>query len=402
VTEDGEDSTTEDREDTVSEDDVETVSDESTESATEEVEDSATEAITASATEVNSDSAAATGSNNTDDTTESDYTIDSTESNDADIEGVKDETESNDDDMDDTRATTESDNAADIDMEQDSSTETVIDSKESVDTKDSTAEEDDTTMLPTDVTSVNEATVEPTTQDANNAEEDDTTEISTDTNDMEEVTDTETTEEADDRIVFPGNEETTLGDGLTSLSQTKDEEGDDIVDSNMITDTPRSFPDTSNMNSIDDDSEISTTVGYVNPEGTTSAPSEIETTVVPMAATVISIEEDDNTVTITTVASIEKSADGENTEDVTTAKPSMDEGEHEFDCEELAEGELSTTSEQIPMKCTQMDGSERRRVFLVISKSQVSADTLFAKNVKVVVKDLMVMSITPEKESSTS
>jgi len=234
---------------------------------------------------------------------------------------------------------------------------------------------------------------------ADDTEEDGTTEISTDANDMEEVTDTETTEEADERIVFPGAEETTPGEGLTSLSQTKDK---DDIDSNMITDTPRSFPDTSNMNSIEDDGEISTTVGYVNPEGTTSAPSEIETTVVPMAATVISIEEDETSVTITTVASVEKSTDGENTEDVTTAKPSMDEGEHEFDCEELAEGELSTTSEQIPMKCTQMDGSERRRVFLVISKSQVSADTLFAKNVKVVVKDLMVMSITPEKESSTS
>ena len=130
---------------------------------------------------------------------------------------------------------------------------------------------------------------------------------------------------------------------------------------------------------------------------TTNAPAEETsnefpdlTTTAPEAMVKIMTGIEDVTTTMMTTTD-------DNISDATTETP-MEVGEHEFDCEELADGELNTTSDQIPMKCTKMDGS-KRRVFLVISKSQVDPEALFSKNVKVVVKDLMVMSITPESNS---
>jgi len=172
----------------------------------------------------------------------------------------------------------------------------------------------------------------------------------------------------------------------------------------MITDTPRSFPDSSEVdeNSVDGNefADTPTTTEYSAVTG------EDRTTISPAMVTVISVDEEEDTtkITVTTAAPeiIDPLIETETDIDYTTQAPVTEEpiekGEHEFDCEELDEGDLGTTTDQIPMKCTQIDGSKRRRVFLVISKSQVDADTLFAKNVKVVVKDLMVMNISPESD----
>jgi hypothetical protein len=479
--------------------------------------------------------------------------------------------------------------------------EDVTDISETDDTASSTVKSDnELENEDTDTDSMKETTVSPAGNDQENIDEEMTT-IKNEDGTESDISSTTGTpqvikEEQDDAIVFPDGTESTSDEPTTvsileftepsvndipSLSQTNDEKTD-VVDTNMITDTPRSFPDTSAMGNMGEEEVITTTVGYVDPAGTTAgldvnnsesttvleteeesisttinptadkpvattlaptgdesvdstdapavdepvdtkqaqsgdesisttvapngeesvdttlaptgeesgesdpaqtdnesasttlAPTDeavvttqastgdstlapagdesISTTLVPSdeegdetmmttaaddsmaqadsgvstiddsAATtvnspmsesdsttiipdamvkVVSVEEDEETtVMITTTDSSQVTAadDIDGDSDVTT-EPPMDVGEHEFDCEELDEGDLNTTSEQIPMRCTQLDGTKRRRVFLVISKSQVSAETLFAKNVKVVVKDLMVMSITPDSSS---
>eukprot|EP00088_Acartia_fossae_P036367 TRINITY_DN3756_c0_g1_i6.p1 TRINITY_DN3756_c0_g1~~TRINITY_DN3756_c0_g1_i6.p1 ORF type:complete len:1426 (+),score=431.11 TRINITY_DN3756_c0_g1_i6:319-4596(+) len=212
---------------------------------------------------------------------------------------------------------------------------------------------------------------------------------------------------------------------IPSLSQTKDSDSTGI-DENMITDTPRSFPDNTDVSDntfVDVDAAMSTTPEYVDTT-TVKASSEEDdigssTTMSPQMVTVVSVEEDvATTIIVTTIAPV--TSDSQDDQDMeattlpsvtatdstsaadstTTAETPIESGEHEFDCEELAEGDLNTSADQIPMKCTQLDGSTRRRVYLVISKSQVNPETLFAKNVKVVVKDLMVMDISPEGSDS--
>merc|ERR1719468_194456 len=155
----------------------------------------------------------------------------------------------------------------------------------------------------------------------------------------------------------------------------------------------------------DNDSTVKSGVDMTT-QGENNGNADITTTVAPPADTLnessdstivpgpmVKIMNELEDVTTTMMTTTDETIIG----DITTETP-MEVGEHEFDCEELADGELNTTSDQIPMKCTKMDGS-KRRVFLVISKSQVDPEALFSENVKVVVKDLMVMSITPESNS---
>jgi len=207
------------------------------------------------------------------------------------------------------------------------------------------------------------------------------------------------------------------------LSQTKDK----VEDDNAISDTPRSFPDET-VNTIADDAYDSTVDAVSgepaaadtndmedsdNNEDNTGASIETDTSEdmstrssdattvstvftaedsestasTPVPVTVVSIQElDDTTVVVTTA----RPATGE---DEMSTMQGMDGGLHEFDCEEMLENELETAADQIPLSCMQMDGQERRRVTIVINKSQVDPSLVFAKNVKLVVKDFMVMDI---------
>jgi len=242
------------------------------------------------------------------------------------------------------------------------------------------------------------------------------------------------------------------------LSQTKDDD-----DASATTDTPRSFPDNTEIqtNAVDtaaveemttsasadeeDSEEETTTTGdtelatesideatenipvttvadedMVDEETTTvvidesnettgSYPSEDEVEartesdssdapeVSPTMVTVVAVEESEDTTVVITTMRPEIDTD---VEDVTTERPAAEEdtGLHEFECVEVDEGDLGTSAEQIPMECTQMDGEEKRKLYIVINKSQVDAEKLFAKNVKVVVKDFMVMDISNQSQ----
>jgi len=230
------------------------------------------------------------------------------------------------------------------------------------------------------------------------------------------------------------------------LSQTIDEDASEKSDESTIVDTPRSFPDetlddgleeTVSSPTLTDEATISpagadiattsaseettasdnieleiegttqgaqgtegeTTESSVNivaspatpasSEGTTVDENSSQTTSIsPTTVTVVSIVEMSDKTVVVTTARPEVLDD-----DLTTTTSPESEGAHEFDCVEVGQDELETSDQQIPMQCTQMDGDQRRKIYLVINKSQVDPETLFAKNVKVLVKDFMVMSL---------
>merc|ERR1712107_98485 len=91
----------------------------------------------------------------------------------------------------------------------------------------------------------------------------------------------------------------------------------------------------------------------------------------------------------------------------TTAEPSTTmqsimgddttEADQEFICTGAASSESETTGD-VPMTCKHVD--EEKTVMLIITKESlgdVTLDRLFDKNVKIVVKDFMIMDRSPRK-----
>jgi len=167
-------------------------------------------------------------------------------------------------------------------------------------------------------------------------------------------------------------------------------------DEGYVTASPRFFTNDATSPQVSD----STTS---QPRETTDRPVDRETSTIlnesttknPTEVTVIDIQtNEDTTVVVTTVRPDTEMDD-------TTALPAgaADNEAHEFDCVEVESSGFDASPDQIPMQCTQMDGGEKkRRVYLLINKSQVDEDQLFAKNVKVIVKDLMVMDISNQSQ----
>jgi len=86
------------------------------------------------------------------------------------------------------------------------------------------------------------------------------------------------------------------------------------------------------------------------------------------------------------------------TEEGTTLAPE-DGGMHEFDCSEFTDAELAFADpNQIPLECRlrPKEGGEPKTVYILIPKEGLDLTRLFDKNVKVVVKDLMIMDISPK------
>lgn len=73
-----------------------------------------------------------------------------------------------------------------------------------------------------------------------------------------------------------------------------------------------------------------------------------------------------------------------------------DGGVHEFDCKEVEHNLVNAATDQIPLQCILRNGDEPKTVFIVINKDGVDTKRLFDKNIKVVVKDLMIMDISPK------
>jgi hypothetical protein len=136
----------------------------------------------------------------------------------------------------------------------------------------------------------------------------------------------------------------------------------------------------------------STTDGLGEDESRTGTPDILNLTPV----TVLSILESDDSTLVVTTARPDILYD--DTDEATTVS-AEEEGVHEFDCVEIDQEKLDTSSDQIPMECTGMDGEEMRRVFIVINKSQVDPEKLFAKNVKVLVKDFMIMDVSNSSQA---
>merc|ERR1712038_763628 len=85
-------------------------------------------------------------------------------------------------------------------------------------------------------------------------------------------------------------------------------------------------------------------------------------------------------------------------EEGTTLAPE-DTGMHEFDCSEFTDAELAFADpNQIPLQCRlrPKEGGEPKTVYILIPKQGLDLTRLFDKNVKVVVKDLMIMDISPK------
>merc|ERR1711902_17045 len=85
-------------------------------------------------------------------------------------------------------------------------------------------------------------------------------------------------------------------------------------------------------------------------------------------------------------------------EEGTTLAPE-DAGMHEFDCSEFTDAELAFADpNQIPLQCRlrPKEGGEPKTVYILIPKQGLNLTRLFDKNVKVVVKDLMIMDISPK------
>ena len=156
--------------------------------------------------------------------------------------------------------------------------------------------------------------------------------------------------------------------------------------------------------SIDSDSLVTEGV----PEETTTA----------LPVTVIGVQEDDDTVTIVTMKPTtedDMSGDGEGSTttmqsiiddetatttvaaDTTTTAPTAA-ADQEFLCTHTQND--TDTSGDLPMNCTQMEGEEKKTVMLLIPKEvlgDISLTRLFDKNVKIVVKDFMVMDRSPRR-----
>jgi hypothetical protein len=155
----------------------------------------------------------------------------------------------------------------------------------------------------------------------------------------------------------------------------------------------------------------SDTSAKTNEEATTSASSSEASEVTTLS--VISVHTDEDTTTLITTIRPELAQDDdisnndideETTSAATTDEPvaTTESGVHEFTCVEVGQDTLETKPDQIPMRCTSEAVGEEatseppRQIFIVISKNQVDESQLFAKNVKVVVKDFMIMDVSPK------
>merc|ERR1712083_1129995 len=78
---------------------------------------------------------------------------------------------------------------------------------------------------------------------------------------------------------------------------------------------------------------------------------------------------------------------------VTTMQPEEGSGSHELLCQEMSTSPPETPADHLPLECHLVNSTDQRTVTILIDKQKVDIDRLFAKNVKVVVKELMIMDV---------
>merc|ERR1711915_364243 len=249
---------------------------------------------------------------------------------------------------------------------------------------------------------------------------------------VEEVPAITTETNIDSLSLVTEGEETVVDTTASPIVEPSEETGSDIE--NFDTTTMTSI----DAASVDTESEVEateTTLSSIDKKllDTSSETEGSETTVTPtdtLSVTVISVSEEDDMVTIVTmrpttvqqadidVSSVETttvlsdvtmvSTEGpESTEDdmpATTTMQSIVEDEtstlsdQEFLCTQT--DDIMENNEDIPMKCKHSTGDEEKTVFLIIPKESlgdVTLDRLFDKNVKIIVKDFMIMDRSPRR-----
>merc|ERR1711874_553093 len=170
---------------------------------------------------------------------------------------------------------------------------------------------------------------------------------------------------------------------------------------------------TMNPKQIDAEDTETTTVAVISIEETDDV-----ITIVTTAKPMVKAEEEQDTtnkdkiIDQTTVSAIEvespmvkETSDTDITtttqrdkEDEDTTTQSSEYGDHEFLCKESA---ITDADSDVPLECVLTNGEDERTVVIVIPRDSLGGnrDKLFNKNVKIVVKDFMVMERNPRSLS---
>merc|ERR1712113_1365130 len=180
-------------------------------------------------------------------------------------------------------------------------------------------------------------------------------------------------------------------------------DADEDAEMTTLSQSPPSLGPTSEDTESSGEPELEVTSSPVD-EDTPSVPEEgVTTTIMPDAVVTLlttvrprgqdedQTEQPEDVENDTIDAAEEEKPEGEGT----TLAPE-DAGMHEFDCSEFTDAELAFADpNQIPLQCRlrSKEGGEPKTVYILIPKQGLDLTRLFDKNVKVVVKDLMIMDI---------
>merc|ERR1711902_434746 len=183
-------------------------------------------------------------------------------------------------------------------------------------------------------------------------------------------------------------------------------DADEDAEMTTLSQSPPSLGPTSEDTESSGEPELEVTSSPVD-EDTPSVPAEgVITTIVPDAVVTLlttvrpRTQDEDQTEQPEAVEddTINAAEEEKPEEEGTTLAPE-DAGMHEFDCSEFTDAELAFADpNQIPLQCRlrPKEGGEPKTVYILIPKQGLNLTRLFDKNVKVVVKDLMIMDISPK------
>merc|ERR1711963_1242862 len=184
-------------------------------------------------------------------------------------------------------------------------------------------------------------------------------------------------------------------------------DADEDAEMTTLSQSPPSLGPTSEDTESSGEPELEVTSSPVD-EDTPSVPEEesIITTIMPDAVVTLlttvrpRAQDEDQTEQPEDVEddTIDAAEEEKPEEEGTTLAPE-DAGMHEFDCSEFTDAELAFADpNQIPLQCRlrPKEGGEPKTVYILIPKQGLDLTRLFDKNVKVVVKDLMIMDISPK------
>merc|ERR1711902_399707 len=211
--------------------------------------------------------------------------------------------------------------------------------------------------------------------------------------------------ESDTTVPSVGQEEDSTENPETEVTAVPID-ADEDAEMTTLSQSPPSLGPTSEDTESSGEPELEVTSSPVD-EDTPSVPEEgVITTIVPDAVVTLlttvrpRAQGEDQTEQPEDVEddTIDAAEEEKPEEEGTTLAPE-DAGMHEFACSEFTDAELAFADpNQIPLQCRlrPKEGSEPKTVYILIPKQGLDLTRLFDKNVKVVVKDLMIMDISPK------